>query len=148
MVWVYKQKLSTELDRITLMMEMELVSETEFINHLTWLSAREHYNEKWYTLIRKSVSFISKFTQYYFKKCTNLSHGLVPLEILASSVLFTNVLNVSFFHFSAISCSLHFKPELALVLKTIFQFSCKKMKSSSIFLVCSIISQYQFASSF
>jgi uncharacterized Zn-finger protein len=38
--------ISTELDRITLMMEMELVLEIlEFINHWMRLSAREHFIE-------------------------------------------------------------------------------------------------------
>jgi hypothetical protein len=44
-VWVYKQqKLSAESFHITLMTEMELVSETlDFMIHLTWLSARDDF---------------------------------------------------------------------------------------------------------
>jgi hypothetical protein len=42
--WLVGWLVGTELDLITMMMEMESVSETlEFINHLTRLSAREHF---------------------------------------------------------------------------------------------------------
>jgi hypothetical protein len=47
-MWEYKQrKLCAESFLIALMMEMELVSETflEFMNHLTWLSAKGSFPE-------------------------------------------------------------------------------------------------------
>jgi hypothetical protein len=121
--------------------ELHIISILSYITCITFIPKK-----KWYTLIRKPMCFQSRIHNVLFKKVYKFQSWVGPLQILGLSFLITNVSNVNFFNSSASSFSLHCKPEQALVLKTLPQFSCQKTLST--FLVCSIISQYQFALSF